>query len=108
MPADNPNDNESHAWDELAAKPAFHALLASKSRFLWSASIFFVIYYFALLVLVGWFPEMMKKQVFGKINIAYIFALSQFFMSWTVAAVYVKKAAQWDKDAAEVIGKDES
>jgi uncharacterized membrane protein (DUF485 family) len=105
MPADNPNDNESHAWDDFAAKPAFLALLAKKSRFLWSASIFFIVYYFALLVLVGWFPDLMKKQVFGKINLAYLFALSQFFMAWILAGVYVRKAAQWDKDAADIIKK---
>ena len=105
MPADNPNDTNAHAWDELAAKPAFHALLASKSRFLWTASIFFILYYFALPVLVGWFPDLMKKQVFGKINIAYLFALSQFFMAWAVAFVYVRKAATWDKAAAAVLEK---
>jgi uncharacterized membrane protein (DUF485 family) len=107
MPADLPNDTPSHKWDEFAAKPAFHALLASKSRFLWAASIFFIVYYFALLVLVGWFPDLMKKQVFGKINLAYIFALSQFFMAWILAFIYVRKAAQWDKDAAAVLRKDE-
>ena len=105
MPADNPNDNESHAWDDFAAKPAFHELLAKKSRFLWSASIFFIVYYFALLVLVGWFPDVMKKQVIGKLNLAYIFALSQFFMAWIMAFVYVRKAAQWDKAAEEVLKK---
>jgi uncharacterized membrane protein (DUF485 family) len=107
MPAHNPDETASHAWDDFAAKPAFHALLATKARFLWSASIFFIVYYFALLVLVGWFPDLMKKQVIGKINIAYLFALSQFFMSWIVAFVYVRKAAQWDKIAAEVLEKDE-
>lgn len=107
MPADNPKDTESHAWDEFAAKPAFHALLSAKARFLWRASIFFVVYYFALLVLVGWFPDLMKKQVIGKINVAYLFALSQFFMAWILAFVYVRKAAQWDKAAEKVLEKDE-
>jgi uncharacterized membrane protein (DUF485 family) len=105
MPADNPNDAESHAWDDLAAKPAFRALLAAKARFLWRASIFFIVYYFALLVLVGWFPDLMKKQVIGKVNVAYLFALSQFFMAWILAFIYVRKAAQWDKDAADVLKK---
>ncbi len=90
-------------WSGLAAKPAFQALLKRKSSFLVAASVFFIVYYFALPVLVGWFPELMKKEIVGKINIAYLFALSQFFMAWTVAFVYVKKAAQWDKAAEAVL-----
>ncbi len=34
---------------------------------------------------------------------AYVFALSQFFMAWIMAFVYVRVAAGWDKSAAEVI-----
>lgn len=90
-------------WSGLAAKPAFKALLKRKAVFIIASTIFFVFYYFALLVLVGWFPELMKKQIIGKINIAYVFALSQFFMAWGLAFIYVRKAALWDKDAADII-----
>ena len=69
------------------------------------STIFFVIYYFALLVLVGWFPETMKKAVLGKLNWAYLFALSQFFMAWALAFVYTRKAAGWDKDAQNILAK---
>ena len=44
--------------------------------------VFFVVYYFALPVLVGYAPELMSRPVVGKVNIAYLFALSQFFMAW--------------------------
>lgn len=93
-------------WAAIEAKPEFRALLARKSRFIITATIFFVTYYFALPVLVGWFPELMKKEIFGRINIAYLFALSQFFMAWALAFIYTRKAAQWDQEAAAVI-KDE-
>jgi uncharacterized membrane protein (DUF485 family) len=97
-PSTNPPD-----WSRIAARPAFQALLKRKARFLVTASVFFVVYYFALPVLVGWFPELMKTEVVGKINLAYLFALSQFFMAWILAFVYVRKAAQWDKSAREVL-----
>ena len=103
MPAEKSSNDAAHDWDGIAAKPAFHALLATKSRFLWAASIFFILYYFALPVLVGWFPELMKRQVIGKVNLAYLFALSQFFMAWILAFVYVRKASVWDKAAEDVI-----
>lgn len=90
-------------WDALEAKPEFRSLVSRKTRFIVGATIFFMAYYLALPVLVGWFPELMKKQVLGKVNIAYIFALSQFLMAWIIAFVYVRKAAAWDKEAAAVI-----
>jgi uncharacterized membrane protein (DUF485 family) len=90
-------------WDELEAKPEFRSLLGRKARFIVSATIFFMSYYLALPILVGYFPDLMKKQVLGKVNIAYLFALSQFLMAWIVAFLYVRKASRWDKEAAEVI-----
>ncbi|MES2594167.1 MAG: DUF485 domain-containing protein [Verrucomicrobiota bacterium] len=90
-------------WDALEAKPEFRSLVSRKTRFIVSATIFFMTYYLALPVLVGWFPDLMKKQVLGKVNIAYIFALSQFLMAWIIAFVYVRKASAWDKEAAAVI-----
>ncbi|MBL9132962.1 MAG: DUF485 domain-containing protein [Verrucomicrobiaceae bacterium] len=90
-------------WDQLEAKPEFRTLLARKSRFIIGSTIFFVAYYFALPVLVGYFPALMKKEVLGRLNWAYLFALSQFFMAWTLAWVYTRKAAQWDKEAASVV-----
>ena len=49
------------------------------------ATVFFVVTYFALPVAAGWFPELMKMEVWGKVNVAYLFALSQFFMTWGLA-----------------------
>lgn len=91
-------------WEEIAEAPEFKALLASKAAFIIPATIFFLVYYFALPILVGWFPELMKKKV-GSVNIAYLFAFSQFFMAWIVAAIYVRKAAGWDKSAAALLTK---
>ena len=71
----------------------FKGCSAAKLRFIVPMTIFFLVYYFALPVLVGWFPDLMKTKV-GSVNIAYLFALSQFFMAWIVAAIYVVKAAR--------------
>ena len=90
-------------WEALEAKPEFRALLARKSRFIIPATIFFLIYYLALPILVGYCPELMKKKVWGEVNVAYVIALSQFFMAWIMAFLYVRVAAQWDKSAAAVI-----
>ena len=97
------DENSTVDWASLEAKPEFRELLRRKARFSVSATIFFVVYYFALLILVGWFPELMRKPVLGKINLAYLFALSQFFMAWGLAYIYTRKAAEWDKSAAAII-----
>lgn len=91
-------------WGAIAADDDFKKLLASKIRFILPATIFFLAYYFALPVLVGWWPELMKTKV-GSVNYAYLFALSQFFMAWVVAGFYVVKAGGWDKQAAAIIAK---
>jgi uncharacterized membrane protein (DUF485 family) len=55
--------------------------------------------------LVGWFPKFMEQKVVGEVNLAYLFALSQFFMAWIVAFLYVSAAAGWDRQAAAVLAK---
>jgi uncharacterized membrane protein (DUF485 family) len=89
-------------WDRVAATPEFRDLLRAKRAFLVPATAFFVVYYFALPVLVGWFPELMRRRV-GPVNLAYLFALSQFFMAWGVAFVYLRKAAAFDDRAARIV-----
>lgn len=91
-------------WDRVAATAEFKQLLASKRRFIIPATIFFVVYYFALPVLVGYAPRLMDTRVFGgSINLAYLFALSQFFMAWIIAALYVRAAAKWDAMVRRII-----
>jgi len=95
-------ERDTADWDAIAASPEFRALLARKIRFIVAGTVFFLVYYFALPILVGWFPELMQRRV-GPVNWAYLFALSQFFMAWIVAAVYVKVAAKWDRDSRKII-----
>lgn len=90
-------------WAALEAKPEFRELLSRKARFIVKATIFFLCYYLALPLLVGYAPSLMKTKVFGEVNIAYLFALSQFFMAWIMAFIYVRVASRWDKEAAAVI-----
>ena len=90
-------------WEKLAASERFRSLLKAKRRFIIPAMIFFVAYYFALPVLIGYARPFMEKRVLGPVNLAYLFALSQFFMAWIIAALYVRAAARFDRMAAEVI-----
>lgn len=93
-------------WERLAASERFRNLLKAKRRFIVPATIFFIVYYFALPVLIGYARPFMEKTVFGPVNLAYLFALSQFFVAWIIAALYVRAAARFDKMAAGVIEPD--
>ena len=90
-------------WDRVASRDDFRALVAAKRAFIVPATLFFVVYYFALPVLVGYAPAFMKTEVFGVVNLAYVFALSQFFMAWLVAALYLRAAGRFDRMAQTVI-----
>ncbi|HEY3741527.1 MAG TPA: DUF485 domain-containing protein [Bryobacteraceae bacterium] len=87
------------AWEAVAKDPEFRALLAAKTRFIVPATVFFIVYYFALPVSVGYFKDFMSTPVIGLVNLAYLFALSQFFMAWIIAALYMRAANRFDKMA---------
>ena len=91
-------------WDRVAANDEFKKLLAAKARFIVPAVLFFVTYYFALPLLVGYAPKFMSKPV-GMVNIAYLFALSQFFMAWGVAALYMRAAARFDEMGKRILAR---
>ena len=93
-----PND-----WEFVAHHSQFKKLLAVKARFILPAVVFFLVYYFALPVLVGYAPKFMATPVIGPVNIAYLFALSQFFAAWIIAWLYVRAANQFDQMSDAVL-----
>jgi uncharacterized membrane protein (DUF485 family) len=95
-------------WERIAASSRFKQLLRAKRRFIVPAMITFVIYYFALPALVGYARPFMETRVFGAVNLAYLFALSQFFMAWVIAALYVRAANHFDRQAREIISEESS
>src|SRR5205807_5351549 len=101
-------DSDPVDWSRVTQMPKFRAMVRAKLRFIIPATLFFVIYYFALPVLVGYAPTLMSKRVIGVVNIAYLFALSQFFMAWIIAALYLRAAARFDKMERTVVEKAES
>lgn len=92
-------------WDRVAAMAEFKELVASKRKFIIPATLFFIVYYFALPVLVGYAPQWMAKKVWGVLNIAYLFALSQFFMAWILAGLYVRAANRFDAMARNILSR---
>jgi uncharacterized membrane protein (DUF485 family) len=96
-------DRDVADWTAIAETAEFKDLVRAKLRFIVPATVFFLVYYFILPVSVGYFPKFMSTEVIGSINIAYLFALSQFFMAWILAAMYVRVARGWDIRAAAIV-----
>ena len=102
MPKDRPDNGD---WDVVAGNEEFKRLMAAKARFIVPTTIFFIVYYFALPILVGYAPKFMSTPVLGPVNIAYLFALSQFFVVWFIAWRYVRAANRFDAMAQRVLGQ---
>lgn len=96
-------DPDAVNWNQIAASDAFKELIKAKLKFILPATVFFIVYYFALPVLVGYAPGLMNRRVFGSVNVAYLFALSQFFMAWVIALLYVRAASRHDRMARSIV-----
>src|ERR1700722_1942196 len=94
-------------WDRIAETREFKDLIATKKTFIIPAFVFFLVYYFLLPVLVGYAPNFMATKVIGEVNLAYLFALSQFFMAWIIAWLYVRAANNFDRLAKDILQKAE-
>ncbi|MEA2643092.1 MAG: hypothetical protein QOG08_118 [Chloroflexota bacterium] len=90
-------------WEGLEATDEFRELVRRRFRFVLPATIFFLVYYFLLPLGNGLAPGLMKTRVIGQVNIAYLFALSEFVMAWVLAYLYIRKAnGLFDSLAAKV------
>jgi uncharacterized membrane protein (DUF485 family) len=75
-------------WAEIAKNPKFQELHRRKAYFLFGWWIFSTLYYFLLPIGAGAAPGLFSVKVIGNINFGYLFALSQFFVSWGIAIYY--------------------
>src|SRR5271154_6120189 len=93
-PSRRPNEAE---WNRVAHSAQFRHLLAVKRTFIIPAFVFFLAYYLLLPVLVGYAPRLMSASVVGTVTVAYLFALSQFVVGWTIAWLYLRASCRFDK-----------
>jgi uncharacterized membrane protein (DUF485 family) len=95
----------SKDWDRIAQSADYRRMMASKTKFVVAATVFFTVYYFTLPVLVGYWPELMKREVIGVVNIAYLFAFSQFFMTWILAYLYMRISRRFDLMTEKILAE---
>jgi uncharacterized membrane protein (DUF485 family) len=95
---------KTYDWAAIAQDPKFKELHHRKSVFLFGWWIFSSVFYFLLPIGAAYAPELFKIKVIGNINFGYVFALSQFLVSWGIAIYYAKVANQkFDRLTRELI-----
>ena len=90
-------------WEGLEETPEFKQLVRARWRFVFPATVFFLAYYFALPLSNGLFPNVMRTEIIGHINLAYFFALSQFIVAWVLAYFYIRQATRVFDPLAEKV-----
>jgi uncharacterized membrane protein (DUF485 family) len=95
-------------WNRIANSPRFQHLLAIKKVFIVPAFVFFLAYYLLLPILLGYAPGLMSTRVVGTVTLAYLFALSQFVVGWSIAWLYLKASRRFDKLVNDVLREDEA
>jgi uncharacterized membrane protein (DUF485 family) len=104
LPESGPSRRSNEAeWNRVANSAEFRHLLAVKRIFIIPTFVFFLAYYLLLPVLVGYAPRLMSARVVGTVTVAYLFALSQFVVGWTIACLYLKASSRFDELVKDVL-----
>jgi uncharacterized membrane protein (DUF485 family) len=92
-------------WQAIERDPDFKQLVQEKRSFILPWTIFFIVFYFAFLVIVGYVPSVANAEVIGHVNVAYLLALLQFVVAWALMVLYVRRAAGFDALVDRIVKK---
>ena len=70
----------------------FQELVKQRRSFVIPALGFVFVWYFGFIALAGYAPDFMRESVYEGVTVGYLFALSQFVMTWVLAALYLRRA----------------
>jgi uncharacterized membrane protein (DUF485 family) len=80
-------------WEAAEQSPEFRELVTRKRAFVIPATAFFLIWYFGFIILAGYAPDFMGEEfLVDGLTVGYVLALTQFVMTWGLAAWYLRKS----------------
>jgi uncharacterized membrane protein (DUF485 family) len=79
-------------FEDVQATPEFQGLKRTLRRFIFPATIGFLAWYLLYVLMSAYARDFMATQLFGNINIAYVFGLLQFVSTFVIAFVYSRYA----------------
>jgi uncharacterized membrane protein (DUF485 family) len=103
-PADAGSELPGYDWETLEHTPEFQELIQKKKRFVLPATIFFLSYYMAFILLCGYAEDFMAKSLYEGLTVGYTLALTQFVMVLVLGIWYLRKADhEYDPLAQKVV-----
>ena len=91
-------------WEAIERSPEFQELVTRRRRFVLPATIFFLAYYMAFILLAGYAPDFMGSSVYEGLTVGYVLALTQFVMVFALGIMYLRRSArEYDPLAEEVV-----
>ena len=106
-PGANPNpelrvEGDLH-WAEIQASEEFQGLKRALRRFIFPATAVFLAWYLLYVLMTVYARGFLRLEVFGRVNVAYLFGLSQFVSTFVIAYVYSRYADKYVDPTADRI-----
>jgi uncharacterized membrane protein (DUF485 family) len=79
-------------WKAIEGSPEFQELIKRRRAFVLPATIFFLAYYMAFILLAGYAEDFMASSVYEGLTVGYCLALTQFVMVFVLGLLYLRKA----------------
>jgi len=79
-------------WEAIERSPEFQELVTKRRSFVLPATIFFLSYYMAFILLCGYAEDFMASSVYEGLTVGYCLALTQFVMVFALGIMYLKRA----------------
>ena len=79
-------------WEGIERSEEFRELVKKRRSFVVPATIFFLAYYMAFIIVAGYAPDFMGESVYQGLTVGYCYALTQFLMVFVLGIWYLRKA----------------
>jgi uncharacterized membrane protein (DUF485 family) len=104
--AETDNELRGLDWEAIERSPEFQELVTRRRSFVLPATIFFLTYYMAFILLAGYAEDFMASSVYEGLTVGYVLALTQFLMVFVLGILYLRKADRvYDPLAQRVVTK---
>ena len=92
-PGDDPPPPKDATWQQVADTPEFQELVAKKRAWVLPATVFFLFWYLLFILMAGYASDFMGGEfLVDGLTVGYVFALSQFVMTFVLALLYVRRS----------------
>ena len=81
-------------WGAIEASPEFQELVTRRRSFVLPATIFFLTWYMAFIVLAAYAEGFMSERVHEGLTVGYCLALTQFLMVLVLGVMYLRRSAR--------------